>query len=844
VTQRKQREDSRMPLEEYKAKRDFNATPEPSGKGGETEGGLRFVVQEHHARALHYDFRLELDGVLLSWAVPKGPPLERGVKRLAVHVEDHPLDYASFEGTIPPGEYGAGTVEIWDAGTWEPLGDPHAGLAKGDFKFRLIGEKLRGLWVMVRLKPRPGEKRDNWLLIKERDAEDDTAASPPTGVTEAAALSTSTAPQLTANSQAASALSPIPARVELELATLAEKPPSSDGWIAEAKYDGYRLVLAVDGGQARALTRTQADWSDRFPTLTEAALRLPASSAILDGEVVVFDERGISRFEMLRKVLHTEPELVTFVAFDLLYLNGHDLRELPLLRRKELLAELLAEQPDAPLRFAQHVDDDSWAFFASACVSDLEGIVCKRADSTYVAGRTRDWLKIKCRHREEFVVGGHTLGVGSRSDLGALVLGVYSAGRLVYAGRVGSGLSAADVSSLTSRFELLAQDESPFDPPPSIADREVRWVRPEIVVEVEYREWTEGGLLRQPIFLGVREDKVPTEVTRERPDAPGGGSPAPRERKSPQTPSRASGAVLGVRISNPGKLLFPDSPTYSKLDLAHYYAEVAEFMLPEVANRPLTLLRCPIGKGQACFYQRHPDPGLPPHVRRLKHQLGDEPGELLFVDSAEGLVALAQMGTGEIHNWMSRAHRPTRPDRICFDLDPGPEVTWRQLRDAALLLRKECSALGFASFVKSTGGKGLHVIVPIEPVWKFDRVRALVKSFALRLAHDHPETFVAKMAKDVRAHRIYLDVLRNGEGASAAAAYTTRMRPGPTCSLPLAWDELGDDLDTTTFTPAFVLARVAEGTDPWRGLSETAVGATALEAVEREMLGIKTTRGS
>lgn len=820
-----------MPLEEYKAKRDFNATPEPIGERGEAGGGLTFVVQEHHARALHYDFRLELDGVLLSWAVPKGPSLEPGVKRLAVHVEDHPLDYANFEGTIPAGEYGAGTVEIWDAGTWEPLGDPHAGFAKGDFKFRLLGKKLHGLWVLVRLKPKPGEKRDNWLLIKERDpeaGEEATKGSPPKKAAGRRGA---------AESSAASSESPIPSRIELELATLAEKPPSADGWIAEAKYDGYRLVLALEDGHARALTRTQADWSDRFPVLTEAARHLPATSAVLDGEAVVFDERGISRFEMLRRLLQTEPERVTYVAFDLLHLNGHDLRGLPLLRRKELLAELLAEQPDAPLRFAQHVDGDSWAFFGDACVSDLEGIVCKRADSPYVAGRSRDWLKIKCRHTEEFVVGGYTHGVGSRSDLGALLLGVHAQGRLVYAGRVGSGLSTADVESLTSQFQLLAQDDPPFDPPPSITDREVRWIRPEIVVEVEYREWTEGGLLRQPIFLGVREDKAPAEVTRERPNSSAGSNPPAAGRKGPAAPSRASGAVLGVRISNPGKLLFPDSPTFTKLDLAHYYAEVAELMLPEISGRPLTLLRCPVGRGEACFYQRHPDPGLPPHVRRLKHQLGDEPGELLFVDSAEGLVALAQMGTGEIHTWMSRADHPTRPDRICVDLDPGPEVSWAQLRDAALLLKGECEALGFEPFVKSTGGKGLHVVVPIEPVWEFARVRVFVKAFASQLAHAHPDTFVAKMTKNVRAKRIYLDVLRNGEGASAAAAYTTRMKPGPTCSLPLEWDELGETLDTDSFTPAFVLARVNDGAHPWGNLSEASVSESVLEAAERKVLG-------
>jgi bifunctional non-homologous end joining protein LigD len=899
-----------MPLDEYHAKRDFSHTPEPDGGTPSAAGTLSFVVQKHHARALHYDFRLELDGVLMSWAVPKGPSLDPHDKRLAMHVEDHPLDYGGFEGTIPAGEYGAGSVIVWDRGTWEPLGDPHAGMAKGDFKFTLHGEKLRGLWVLVRLKPRPGERRESWLLIKEKDefvrpaesynllaeeplsvisgvdVEDagkagavggaggdgfsaQAGGNPDAGTSASIPAAPSDGARVTSRAAVASAF---PDSVDIQLATLVDGVPEGDEWVAEAKYDGYRVVMTLDLGRARAFTRSHADWSERFSGLVHAVEELPASSAIIDGEAVIFDDAGVSRFELLQRGLSEHPERVAFAAFDLQYLNGYDLRELPLLQRKELLRELLGGLGGtSPLRYADHVAGSAAGeFFRAACLSDLEGVVCKKADSRYTPGRNRDWVKIKCRQSQELVVGGFTEGAGSRAALGSVLVGTYDGDRLVYAGRVGSGLDESTVGSLRARLEAIEQPAPAFDPPPHISGHVIHWTQPTVVIEAAFREWTSEGVLRQPVFLGLREDKSPSEVVRERPEAPasavagaGAGSlaaaeparsepgvdaaagatepspgaaphtpdPAPNA-ASPSAPAAGPASVLGIKVTNPDKLLFPDSPGFPKLSLARYYDAVAPIMLAEIAERPLTLVRCPVGHGRNCFYQRHPDAGLPKQVSRFAHAIKHEEFEFLFVDSAEGLIALAQMGVGEIHTWLSRVDEPRRPDRICFDLDPGPSVTWPQICSAARLVAEAVDALGFTAYVKSTGSKGLHVVLPIEPVWEFERVRALSKAVVDQLVARHPEALVGKMAKDAREGRIFFDYLRNAEGASAVAPYSTRMKPGPSCAVPLAWDELTDDLDIHAFTPPRVIERVASGIDPWRSLAENPAGVRVLKSAE------------
>jgi len=872
-----------VPLDEYQAKRDFSATPEPVG--GSPSGEQRmFVVQQHHATAMHYDFRLELDGVLLSWAVPKGPSYDPKDKRLAVHVEDHPLDYAGFEGVIPKGEYGGGNVIVWDRGTWEPITDPHAGLAKGDFKFRLAGEKLIGGWVLVRLKPRPGENRDNWLLIKERDdmarasAEFNVTVDQPLSVIsgvrvdEVGGVGGASGVQVHGNpadpsdppsrgsqdprgtSNPASATTPTPppkpvegalvAPAEVALCTLVAGPPEAAGWLGEVKYDGYRVTIAVEDGSARCYSRKGEDLTGKLGPIATVAAALPASSALIDGEIVVFDEQGISRFGLLQEALGTQPERIVFVAFDLLHLNGYDVRPTSTLERKNLLKTLLAgERPDSPLRFAEYIEDGVPALMEVACAQGLEGVVAKRADAPYPHGRTRAWLKVKCRRSQEFVVGGFTEPEGARKGFGALLLGYYDGETLVYSGRVGSGFSDRLLGELHGRLVELERSAAPFAPPPE-SGAPLHWVEPLLVAQVAFAEWTSEDVLRQPSFLGLRDDVDPRSVVRETPDTPdplpSGDETAPEDpAPAEQTPRRPSGsapgAVAGVRITNPDKQLFPDSEL-TKADLARYYEAIAPLMLPEVAQRPLTLVRCPVGGGLGkCFYQRHPDRGLPAHVGKLKHVLRrhDEADEWLYIKDAAGLVALAQMGVAEIHTWQSRVDEPRRPDRIVFDLDPGPDVSWEQIVHAAGVVRGECASLGFTPFVKSTGSKGLHIVLPIEPVWEFDRIRAFAKSIAERIGTQHPADLTPKMSKTLRPGRIFIDYVRNSETASAVAPYSTRYLEGPPVAVPLAWEELdGSDDLRQRFIPSLVLERASAGIDPWRDIDASAAGVRVLKTAE------------
>lgn len=838
-----------MALEEYRAKRHFDSTPEPAGDGAATPERGIFVIQKHAATALHYDFRLELDGVLMSWAVPKGPSFDPKDKRLAVHVEDHPIDYAGFEGTIPAGEYGGGTVIVWDRGHWEPLGDAHAGLAKGDFKIRLFGEKLIGTWVLVRLKPRGNEKRENWLLIKERDdharphEEYDVLVERPES-----ALSGLTLEQVAAGLASPPPTPQTPTETPLEaplapaLCTLVTDAPVGVQWLGEVKYDGYRIQVALDHGSARCYSRNGEDVTERFAPLARAAETLPATTALIDGEAVVFDARGASDFGELQRALSGDSSRIKLAAFDLLHLNGHDLRPLPTTTRRELLGTLLAEQPaEFALRAAEYVIGDVPSLLELACAQGLEGVVAKLAGAPYPTGRTRSWRKIKCRPRAEFVVGGWTDPKASRSGFGALLLGVYDeSGGLIYAGRAGSGFSERETKAIAERLAALSADTPPFIHPPKAAGQ--HWVRPELVAEIAFAEWTAEGRLRQPSFIGLRDDVAAASVRRETPadeiepaDEPAHTPEPPAGVELP--PADPGTTVAGVRISNPDKQLFPGGGA-GKLEIARYYEAIAPWMLPEAAERPLTLVRCPVGDGHSgCFYQRHPDRGLPEAVRTVEHTLTDHADgeQWLRITDAAGLVALAQMGVAEIHTWLSRADAPTRPDRIIFDLDPGPGVTMAEIAQAAQSVREEFEAMGFSAFVKSTGSKGLHVVVPIEPVWEFTRIRVLARAIAEKIATEHPRELTSKMAKSERGGRIFLDYVRNSESASAVAPYSTRFLEGPPIAVPLAWDEVDGSLDLRAFTTQRVLERVRSGIDPWGDLDRMASGSATLKAAERTL---------
>jgi len=861
-----------MPLEEYRRKRDFGSTPEPAGAPEPAHADaapLTFVIHKHAARALHYDLRLEVDGVYASWAVPKGPSLDTKDKHLAVHVEDHPLEYGTFEGTIPAGEYGGGTVMVWDRGTYEPVGDPAAGIAKGDFKFVLHGAKLQGQWVLVRMKPRPGEKRDNWLLIKERDdhvrphesydvlaEEPDSAATGRTmdEITAAGAgggdplrSAARVAPEPVVSGDARKPRSgvssadpasdnvpdPIPTDSAFQLATLVAEAPSGDEWIHEVKYDGYRLRVAREGDAVHVLTRNGQDWAPRFPSIVRAVEALPVTSVMLDGEVVVMDSAGRSDFGMLQEALAGGlKDLVSYKVFDILYLNGYDLRAETLLRRKELLVALLGNVPaSGALSVVDHFVGHGPDFHEASCALMLEGSVSKRADRPWVPGRTRDWLKTKCIGMQEFVVGGWTDPAGARNELGALLLGVHDeSGALRYAGRVGTGFTERELAKLHARLTALATPDSPFA---DLAHRDgMHWVRPELVADVAFREWTRDGLVRQASYKGLRKDKSAAEVVRESPipvseavadsaaEAPATTAPAPAAPAA--SADTAPLTVRGVRVTNPGRVLEPAG--ISKGDLARYYDAVAEHMLPYVADRPLTIVRCPHSAAGhvGCFYQKHPETrGWPKGFRTVEVTDSAGPATYFYLDTAEGLVALAQLGTLEIHAWNSMAADTEHPDRIVFDLDPGPGVTFEQVADGARTVRDALAALGLGSFVKTTGGHGLHVVAPITAQRGYDEVRDFAHNLVTLLARQAPERFIGVMSKEKRPGLVFIDYLRNAHGATAVCAYSTRARPGTPVSVPISWDELEHLADPAVFDTVSVPKRLAaQSADPWAGYED------------------------
>jgi bifunctional non-homologous end joining protein LigD len=794
-----------MALEEYRAKRNFERTPEPSGGGPGAARGM-FVVQKHAARRLHYDFRLELDGVLKSWAVTRGPSLNPHDKRLAVRVEDHPLDYGGFEGVIPKGQYGGGTVMVWDTGRWEPVGPADEGLAKGVLKFRLDGRKLKGAWALVQMKRDP----KNWLLIKEQDGEArpgaDLLAEQPLSVRSGRSLE-----QIAAESAGGVPVAeikgakpaPMPECVEPQLCTLVAAAPEGGDWLHEIKYDGYRVLCRIDGGTARLLTRGGLDWTDKFAAVARALASLPCRQALLDAEVVVLNASGASDFSALQEALSAgrDRDMALF-AFDLLYLDGYDLTAATLEERKAALARLLEGAPP-PLRYSDHVAGRGPEFAAKACSFALEGVVSKRRDRPYRPGRGGDWLKAKCTARQEFVIAGYTPPSSGRAGFGALLLGYWQDGVLRYAGKVGTGFSQRTQEAVLGKLVPLQRPTSPLADPPKDS---VTWVEPQLVAEVEFSEWTPGGHLRHPSFQGLREDKAAADVVRE-------ATPGDSRRDT-----GVEAKLQGFAFTHPDRVLWPGQGV-TKKGLAAYYADVAPFMLPHVAGRPLSLVRCPEGEGADCFFQRHALAGLGDGVKTVPVP-GEEP--TLWIDGVEGLFALVQVGVLEIHNWGSRVDHIERPDRLCFDLDPDPDLPWSRVVEAARQVRGRLEKLGLRSFLKTTGGKGLHLVVPIVPDSDWTAAKAFCKSFAATLARDHPDRYVATITKARRTGKILIDYLRNQFSATWVAPYSTRARPGAPLSVPLTWDELDEGLRSDHFTLATIGRRLgALGRDPWDGIGDT-----------------------
>ncbi len=871
-------------LATYRAKRDFKATAEPSGEGAIRSAEYpRFVVQKHDATRLHYDLRLEVDGVFKSWAVTRGPSLDPKDKRLAVEVEDHPLEYGDFEGTIPKGQYGGGTVMVWDRGFWLPEGTSSAdeALREGELTFTLAGERLKGSWVLVRMKrDREGGRRTNWLLIKHRDefarddgangSESDRSVASGRRMAEIAAgkgrgprpfmLAERTAgdPRAIWNSRPAgrprTADDPpiirrgprraMPRFVAPQLSKTVRHPPDGREWVHEIKLDGYRMQLRVERNRAALNTRTGLDWTGRFPEIAAAAK--PLANAMIDGEAVALDRNGMTDFGALQDALaegHTEA--VLYFAFDLLFVAGEDLRGLSLADRKARLRQLLAKLPAAaPIRYVEHVTGSGEAVLESARRLGLEGIISKRLDGPYRSGRHDTWTKAKCRPGQEVVICGWS---GSRTVLRSLIVGVYRDGRLEHAGRVGTGYNARTSAALLKRLNPLATDRSPFHGQGAPRkERDVTWVRPELVAEIEFERWTDAGMVRAAAFKGLREDKPAKDVKMEPPAlaaAPqrssGTRSKGQRLHKMPANESDGA-VVMGVQISKPDKELWPadgEEAAVTKLDLARYLESVGPWMIAHIEGRPCSIIRAPDGIGGEQFFQRHAMPGMSDLVELVKTPGDRKP--YLQINTVEGLVAMGQLAALEFHPWNCQPYEPTVPGRLILDLDPAPDVPFDAVVDAAKELKERLERVGLVAFCKTTGGKGLHVVTPLRAErtsklgWK--EAKAFAQAVSAAMAADSPELYLTKMTKKLRTGRIFIDYLRNDTLSTAVAPLSPRARPGATVSMPVAWAQVRRGLDPKRFTMRTAPALIARG-KPWQGYDEAA---RPLEPAIRRLVGIK-----
>ncbi len=776
---------------------------------------LQYVVQKHDATRLHYDFRLEHEGVLKSWAVPKEPSLNPKDRRLAVQTEDHPIDYGGFEGEIPEGQYGAGSVVIWDQGHWTPLGDADEGLKDGKLDFELEGRRLKGRFTLVRMAERGKRKpgKDNWLLLKRTDKPPARKAAVP----RARRRKRTTPPDpsvLTGARRAALPRKPMP-----QLATPVTKPPEGPDWLFEPKLDGYRVLARYDDGEVSVLTRRGNDWTSEFKSIAEAMGSLPCRAAVVDGEAVVYDSRGVTSFQRLQNALKGDNSQIVLVAFDLLHLDGWDLTRAPLIERKALLERLLEGAP-AAIRYGEHVTQSGSKFFAAACKLGLEGIVAKRSTDPYREGeRTRSWLKIKCLKREEFVVVGFTDPGGSRTAFGALLVATRDRADapLKYAGKVGTGFDERALKSLLERLQPLERKTPPVERASArgIA-RGVHWVEPKLVAEIAYTEWTGDGRLRHPSFVGVREDKTADEVVEERAVAPPAETSEPPAKAAAPRVTKPADASRRVRLTHPEKILFPD-PGITKRQLADYWLAVADVALPYLEHRPLTLYRCPDGYGAQCFYQKHVGAGVPSVVPRVTIKESEDP--YAAIDDATSLVALAQIGVLELHVWGSRAEHIDKPDIIVFDLDPAPDVPWSEVAAAGIALKERLQGLGLNAFAKLTGGKGLHLVVPVEPGPTWPSVKKFTRAVVNEMVREEPRRFIASMSKVKRTGKIFIDYLRNDAEATAIGAYSPRARSGAPVALPIEWDELEPDAPRA---PRFGLLEVPKlirtrRRDPWQG---------------------------
>jgi bifunctional non-homologous end joining protein LigD len=859
------------PLKHYRAKRDFTRTPEPAQGGTRSDKSLSFVIQKHDASRLHYDFRLELQGALKSWAVPKGPSLDPAVKRMGVRVEDHPISYGGFEGSIPARQYGAGDVIVWDRGLWTPHGDPAKGLREGKLKFELHGEKLKGGWTLVRMRGRGDESHEPWLLIKERDdyarpeEEFDVLQALPNSVLsgqplprdatgkpgktprKAAAKKASAASAKKAVAQASGAIpegavkAKLPEILAPQLATLVARPPADpEGWVYEIKYDGYRLLARIDGDAVRLMTRNGNDWTHKLPKLAQAVAALEIPSGWIDGEIVVMNDKGVPDFGALQNAFdHASTARIVYYVFDLPFFDGLDLRQLPLTQRRELLCALATRHPQESIRFSDTFEETPQDLLESARRVGLEGVIGKRVDSAYVSRRSPDWIKLKTQLRQEFVIAGYTEPKGSRTGLGALMLAVHDAGgALQYAGNVGTGFNDKVLKDLKARLQKIHADRSPFAKPP--AGVKGQWVKPQLLAEVAFGEWTHGGHIRHSVFQGLRTDKPAVNIVREKPAALERGkkgaavSPAKKAaiktssekpaakgslnasaKPAAKAPAKASPAALkSLRITHADRVI-DDSTGFTKQNVVEHYAQVAALMMPHLKARPTSLVRAPSGIGGQLFFQKHAEATSIPGIKLLDPALDPDHDPLLEIPSAASLLAATQVNVIEFHTWNATTRAIHQPDRMTFDLDPGEGVAWPQVQEAAQLVRAFLDELKLPNFLKTSGGKGLHVVVPLRRQYDFDTVKDFSQAIVMHLAAVIPQRFVAKSGPKNRVGKIFVDYLRNGFGATTVSAWSLRARPGLGVSVPVAWDELASLTSGAHWTAQTLGARLAAGNQPW-----------------------------
>jgi bifunctional non-homologous end joining protein LigD len=864
-------------IQTYNRKRDFRKTAEPPGKVSSPTRGLpKFVIQKHDASRLHYDFRLEIDGVLCSWAVPKGPSMDPGEKRLAVRTEDHPMAYGSFEGTIPKGEYGGGTVMLWDEGRFKPEGDAKAALKKGDLKFEIMGHRLRGKFGLVRMRKRGNEKTENWLLIKKRDSEaregsgDAVVVENVTSVTTQRAMDEiaagksrvwhsnrdngheKPAASVSAEEKPAAAKMPKIKHIDVakltgarkdkfrgklapQLATLIEEAPEGDAWLSEIKFDGYRMLARIDDGQVKIFSRNGLPWERKLPQIADSLSKLNVRQAWLDGEIVVLDDEGRSSFGKLKDALGEGPQSsIFFFLFDILYLDGYSTVNCKQVDRKALLHSILGAAPPPFLKYSDHVEGVPDTIRQKACEMRLEGIIVKAADAPYQHSRNRNWLKLKCIQREELVIVGYTEPKGSRTGFGALQLGYYDKnGHLHFAGGVGAGFTVKTLEMLHKKLVTSARKIPPSiwlhgEKPP----KGMHWVKPELVAEFQFTEWTKDGSIRHGVFLGLRDDKTANEVVRDPPTTAisrftGAGAVVKATSKATAKKRAAKSKVAledvpaiidkrdtksgDVNLTHPDKLLWPDDDL-TKADLAAYWERASAYALPFIAGRPLAIVRCPEGIDEEQFFQKRTSPGFPKQI--LDIDTGQE--RIMAIEGPEGLRALSQMSAVEIHPWGATVANIEKPDVVVIDLDPDPGVSFTQVIQAVKDINAVIESAGLTTFCKTTGGKGLHIVIPVQPTLGWDEVKEFAKSIASGFARAEPKRFTDKMSKATRKGRIFIDYLRNGRGATAIAPFSPRARAGGTIAMPVKWSQVKVGLEPKRFTIAATERELKAGAEAWK----------------------------